>query len=526
MALSPRARSSIGLVVVTIASQVLSVSGATANNVVTAISPTSITVNTATVITLTGTSGNGDLLDFSATCGAAPTTAVAGTGFDEATITITATATGLKLCFRKSGQTDAVAQVGIFLDVIAATPNNKITSISPSSMYANSALAITLFGSASAGDKATFAQDCSTATPNVAVTAGANAATSFTVSSTGTNFRLCYRNDGGSDSVAQDNCFMSVSAVGGVGADPVTWFGDQVRVFSLPPKKLLPLMTATDLTLHGETFAYGGPWQQWFGRLVLASPGGDRWVQVKVRPDILEFNRSRAVKSHFETLEVTLGHGDFDEPSHSTVVPGPDIHIPLNFLGFDVVFWKMARNARAAHTMVGSAHRECMEVAGANVHFYVCSSPAHEFYGWQKDLAVKNAHLDLAIIEVIDGQFLKGTLPELWGMQPLSKETEAFIVKDEESPFASSNELLAPPTSPKQITQQAAEDGVIPEKAPSRDVLVGLALPALPEGVLPDGKGWAGGVNYQDLVASCKVGNETILGCAAKSQENKTVSIV
>ena len=57
---------------------------------------------------------------------------------------------------------------------------------------------------------------------------------------------------------------------------------------------------------------------------------------------------------------------------------------------------------------IGAVARECMEVAGANIHFYVCSSPAHEFYGHQRDLSIKHAHLDLAIIEVLDATALSG----------------------------------------------------------------------------------------------------------------------
>jgi len=401
------------------------------------------------------------------------------------------------------------------MTVITATPNNVITSISPESVYVNTAQSIIMFGTTSSGDLAGFSQTCPGFTPNVSPTVGTNQATSFTLASTGANFRLCYRKNGGSDSIAQDGIFMSVSAVGGVGADPVTWFGDKVRVFSLPPAKLLPIMQGTDMTLYGETFMYGGPWQQWFGRMVLASPDGGRWVQIAMRKDILEFNRTihtRTRKGHFETLEVTLGHGSFDNPSMTTVVPSPDIHIPLNFLGFDVVFWKMDRNARAAHTMVGAAHRECMEVAGANVHFYVCSSPAHEFYGWQRDLAVKYAHLDLAIIEVLNGEALTGTLPELWGMQPMSKETESFIVKEDEHQ-----------TTSKQIAQDATSSGA----TPSKDVLVGLSLPKLPEGSLPSGKGWAGGFGFKDLENSCKQDNKTILACEVHSEpRNETVLAV
>jgi len=485
----------------------------TSVTVITGIAPTSVTINTASVITLTGTpSATGDLLLFCTDCtGCTPATAVASSA---ATVTQSAIATGLKLCYRKSGESDSKEQTGITLNVIAVTSNTVITAISPTGIYATVSSNIILFGVAQSGDKAIFASSCAGQTPNVALTVGSNKVTAFTMASTGINFRLCYRTTGGTDSVAQDNIFLSVSAVGGVGADPVTWFGDKVRVFSLPVKTLMPVLHASDMTLHGETFMHGGPWQQWFGRMVLASPAGDRWVQIAVRKDILEFNRSTSIKGHFESLEVTLGHGSFDEPTTKSVVPGPAIEIPLNFLGFDVVFWKMARNSRAAHTRIGAAARECMEVAGANIHFYVCSSPAHEFYGHQRDLSIKHAHLDLAIIEVLDATALSGTLPELWGMKPMTAETEKYIVDEHDAPTQ---------TSSKQIAQIAAADGAIPMEAPSRDVLIGLKMPALPEGSLPAGKGWAGGLGFNDLEKSCQQDNQTVLGCALK--ENQTVKL-
>lgn len=484
--------------------------GVTGATVITAISPSSITVSTASTITLTGGYGAGDLLDFGANCGSVTPATSAASG--SVSITIGATGTGLKLCYRANGESDSQEQTGITLDVITASPNNRFTEITPQFVYASVATAITLTGVANSGDKATFSQDCSSATPNVALTVGTNKASTFTLGSTGTMFRLCFRKTGGTDSVPQDNIYLTVNGLGGIGADPVAWYGNKVRVFSFPPKTLMPLMTASDMELHGETFSHGGPWQQWFGRLVLASPGGDRWVQIKIRKDILEFNRTRAPKGHFETLEVSLGHGSFDDPSVQTQVLGPDIHIPLSFLGFDVVFWKMARNSRAANTMIGAAHRECMEVAGANVHFYVCSSPAHEFYGWQRDLAVELAHLDLAIIEVIDGTAVRGTMPELWGMQPLSEATKAYIIHEEDTSQLSSTQTPVI-EAPSNFTTQ-------------KDVLVGVSLPKLPASSLPAGKAWAGGFGLEELKSSCKQGNQTVLGCKAFPEDNQTVLVL
>jgi hypothetical protein len=324
--------------------------------------------------------------------------------------------------------------------------------------------------------------------------------TAQTGGSTGT-FRLCIRNAGGTDSVAQNNIFLSVSALGGNAADPVAWYGDKVRVWELPPHTLTPILSATDMTLHGQTFFYEGPWQQWFDHMVLATPGGERWVQIQVRKDILQFNRSSAPKGLFETLKVTLGHGDFENPTMRTDIPGPNsAEIPLNFLGFDVVFWKMNRNARVANTGIGRAHRECMEVAGANIHFFVCSSPAHEFYGWQRDLSIENAHLDFIMVEALHAENLHGILPELWGMQPMTKETAALISYD------SANE-----TAPKGSLEVLA----VPSSTSSAS--------ALPKNTPPHGEAWAGGFGFKDLEESCKEGNQTILSCKASASKEEAI---
>lgn len=389
-----------------------------------------------------------------------------------------------------------------------------------------------------AGDRACFLATCTVAPPivdaydsaclsgpqpNGAIgTGGSSTATlntgttsvtqQFTIGHVGTNLRLCYQSAGRNDLVEQaaaaTHMDSSVSAT--IFGDPVVRAGNTVRVFELPPGKLMPLFHASDMLLRGEVFEHG-PWQQWFGRMVLSSPDGSRWVQIAIKKNIIEFNRSRSSQGGFETLDVTLGHGPIENPSVRTAVSNVDVHIPLNFLGFDVVFWKMARKAQAANTMIGAAHRECMEVAGANIHFYVCSSPAQEFFGWQRDLSIKNAHLDLAILEFLHAYEVKGTLPQLWGMQPLSEEVKEMIKHEEQV-------VKPPPAIETQSTEATGSNG-----EQQRD----LDLPPLPRGRLPDGVAWVGGSNPEDLLKSCPKGNESKPGCWNGEEDRKpTMSAV
>merc|ERR1712079_457123 len=55
------------------------------------------------------------------------------------------------------------------------------------------------------------------------------------------------------------------------------------------------------------------------------------------------------------------------------------------------------------------------------------SSPALEYYGEQREFAWRFAHLDIGFIESKDKEHLRGLLPELWDLQPLTESTKAVI---------------------------------------------------------------------------------------------------
>jgi hypothetical protein len=396
-------------------------------------------------------------------------------------------------------QTNSNAQI----TVVAATPNNKIQTSHPIGIYANQASPVTLGPTVSSADMGAWGTDCSNPSTWVGggglngmqqLSSGSPGVSTFTISSTHIGYKLCYRNSDGTDSIEQTGIKLQVVSQGGLLSDPISWYGNERHVFQLPPHTLTSLMHADDMELWGETFFFGGEWQQWFGRMVIASIDGSRWVQVSIKKNILEFNRSKIpqhAQGDFETLDIMLGHGPIDNPAVTTVVTNPDVQMPLNFLGFEVAFWKMPRNANAANTMIGAARRECMEVAGANIHFYVCSAGAHEFYGWQRDLSIINAHLDFHAIEMLNGDRLKGFLPELWGFQPMSAKTKECIV-DEKASAANTT---------------------------------GLEVPELPQSSLAKGKAWAGGGNHKDLLQSCAMENQTGLSCTVTSVEAANESL-
>eukprot|EP00449_Zooxanthella_nutricula_P050738 CAMPEP_0198572306 /NCGR_PEP_ID=MMETSP1462-20131121/111654_1 /TAXON_ID=1333877 /ORGANISM="Brandtodinium nutriculum, Strain RCC3387" /LENGTH=619 /DNA_ID=CAMNT_0044303459 /DNA_START=16 /DNA_END=1871 /DNA_ORIENTATION=- len=395
----------------------------TQSNAISSISPLSITVSWSTPIRLTG-GGSGDKATFAAqgSCASAtPDVTLDGNGDGSFTV---ASMGNFDLCFRKSGRLDSVKQDGVVLTVIAATPSNMVTASSDNTVTVSTDISIALTGSSTligGNDRGIFAFNCASATPNF------DTSTSEIVvnlASTG-NYVLCMQKHGGSDSVQQTGITLTVSAAPMAGTDPVAVFGDTRREFSLPPGVMHALLKAPDMLLHGETFEGGGPWEQFFGRVRVSSPDGLRWLELRIKPDIAKFNRTRAVRGAFETLEVIASGTD---PGAAPVrLHGPGARIAFEFLGADIAFRTIQRNHNTRNPMIGRARRECMDIAGHSLHLFICSNSATEYYGVWRHLAIQYAHLDIAVNEVHNFDAVEGLLPELWGVRPMSEETAARV---------------------------------------------------------------------------------------------------
>jgi len=213
------------------------------------------------------------------------------------------------------------------------------------------------------------------------------------------------------------------------GNDPVAMSGDVARKFSLPPGDLVPLLVAPDMSLHGSTFEGMGPWEQWFGSMVIFSAQRDRWLQISIRKDILSFNATSNGRSAFQTLDVVIGHGDIGSalPGVSSfLVPNRDFNVPLGFLGLRVVFRAISSGSVLSRT-IGRAQRECADVMGESLHFFICSAPAMEYFGGQRQLAIQFAHLDVAVLEITNAIDIDGLLPQLWGVKPLSDDNAKYL---------------------------------------------------------------------------------------------------
>lgn len=235
--------------------------------------------------------------------------------------------------------------------------------------------------------------------------------------------------------LAGASCFVDVLGFGtilasaGAGADPIARFGDTVREFELPLHTLMPLLTTPEMTIHGSVFP-GNPEEQWFDRMVFSVPDDARFLEVKVKKDLENVNSSKVPPGSFSTLDIHLGYGDLNMPSHIGRVPGFDAKIPFHFLGHHIAVRRMRRRHNIGRPTAGGLHRECVDFAGVSLHFYVCSAAADEYYGDLHHLSLRYMHLDINLIEVLDGKRVTGLLPELWGFQPMTANTESYIKED------------------------------------------------------------------------------------------------
>merc|ERR1712032_238092 len=205
---------------------------------------------------------------------------------------------------------------------------------------------------------------------------------------------------------------------------------------------LTPLLTAPhhggSLRIYGSVFEGGGPWEQWFNRMVLASD--DQFVEITMKANLHELNRSRLPRDTFKTMDVLRGSGKVSEPTLIEKVGRFASDTPYELLGSEVVFRTFERHYRSKFTTVGHFPRECVEIAAQLLHFYICSSAALEYYGARRHLSLQYAHLDMVLVEVADVEAFTGLLPELWGVQPMSASTKAFT--KEKVPNISELEML------------------------------------------------------------------------------------
>jgi len=169
---------------------------------ITGIHPKSVTVGTSSMVALSGTAATGDSIIWSKHCGYRKPVSVRKVSHDLHIGTSLGLEGRYKLCYRHSFGGPFVEQVGIELEVVAATLATVITGIAPRKVTSGMPTTMYLEGAVKDGDLVAWASDCDTATPLLQPKAGTDTMTTFTFDTPGV-MRLCYRSRGGSDSITQ-----------------------------------------------------------------------------------------------------------------------------------------------------------------------------------------------------------------------------------------------------------------------------------------------------------------------------------
>lgn len=226
-----------------------------------------------------------------------------------------------------------------------------------------------------------------------------------------------------------DNAALFTITAGAAGSDPVARWGNVIRTFELPPATLTLLLKTPQTQLFGSVFEGGGSYEQWFDRFVFTDTEHTRFLDIKIKKNLHMHNQSALKRGAFRTMDVTMGHGSFSNPSYTRAI---NLQTPIshNFLGSQILMRRVDRFSSTGTTSIGSLPRECADIAEVWVHFYICSSPATEYYGNFRYLAMQYAHLDMAVIELAGHEQVTGLFPELWGLQPMSEATRLLVKED------------------------------------------------------------------------------------------------
>lgn len=155
------------------------------------------------------------------------------------------------------------------------------------------------------------------------------------------------------------------------------------------------------------------PDEQYINRLLVTGPKGEPVIQVSLREDIAKFNKTLAPENGFETLNITLDWLGIPMDK----MPAPTAYA-YRWRKIDFAF------GRVPHFMIGDARAEIVIVDGSTAQIVIISTTTEDV---DRDTRIQNAHLDFTI-RMHQRETCEGVLPELWGLRPLSENTEAMMI--------------------------------------------------------------------------------------------------
>eukprot|EP00930_Biecheleria_cincta_P099225 TRINITY_DN90863_c0_g1_i1.p1 TRINITY_DN90863_c0_g1~~TRINITY_DN90863_c0_g1_i1.p1 ORF type:complete len:538 (-),score=53.92 TRINITY_DN90863_c0_g1_i1:64-1677(-) len=219
--------------------------------------------------------------------------------------------------------------------------------------------------------------------------------------------------------------FGSAGGVGGVVGDPVTWYGDVRTEFNLPMGEHSVLLQTPDMLVVAWPFE-GRAEDQWIGKVLVASHTGDTVVEVEVKRNLTNFNRTKTGPDTFETLDIAVG--PTDSPSRLTHIPSFDdqINHPQGFITKFSRISAWTPTGPACLQLEWTPCRENVIVLSKYAKIFIESSSAVEYHGSSRE-TMDFTHLDVQVADMTSPQSFQGVLPELWGLRPMSKRTQAMI---------------------------------------------------------------------------------------------------
>lgn len=209
----------------------------------------------------------------------------------------------------------------------------------------------------------------------------------------------------------------STSSVSG---DPVTWHGNVREEFRLPEGGVLaPLLQSPDMQVLASSRP-GHAEDEWIDRVVITSAVGEHVLDVSIKRNLSYFNRAALLPNSFETLDVKM---EWWRPGLVTIMPPGDAQFN-HWSGISLAFGRVRHFGQPKAGV--APRREAVYIVSNSLKILVLSSAAREYFLERGDLGMEYSHLDLEIMEISDQSLLRGILPELWGLVPMSDETRAL----------------------------------------------------------------------------------------------------
>jgi len=202
-----------------------------------------------------------------------------------------------------------------------------------------------------------------------------------------------------------------------VAGDPVTWYGSRRAEFKLPLSQLTEMLRTPDMSVLAAPFETGK--EQWIGRVVINSAKtNSTFLQIDV-------NR-RLAEDGGQTMFVMASPQSTQRGSSQPFAGAADVVLD----DYEIISPEGLIMHYGKQQNCKGPCREVVVVLGSHVKIMIHSASAAEFYGQSSVEALRSAHLDIDVFDMIEPSTFHGALPEFWGLKEMSEETRSMLVPD------------------------------------------------------------------------------------------------